>query len=75
MKASWYGHSEIVKLLLQFGANTGMHLKSKYGDTALSKAKEWRREEIVKLLEEKILKTQKTSQTIEEKHIHRHNEL
>ncbi len=41
-----------MKVLLAYGAGSGMERKSSHGDTALSKAKEWGREKIVRLLEE-----------------------
>lgn len=51
MKASWYNHAEVVRLLLEHGAASSLHRRSVHGATALSKAAEWGHSEVVAVLE------------------------
>ena len=49
MKASWKGHADIVRLLMEHDANPNLRDKSR-GETALMEASKWRHREIVALL-------------------------
>ena len=50
--AAGYGHTEVVKLLLKAGASPNMEARN--GETPLSKATKFRREEVVKVLSKAI---------------------